>query len=65
MSANLASGELSMPANDTVQSAMAGDKQAFGELVSQYAGLVTGIAYSVCGDFARSQDIGQEAFGEA
>lgn len=54
-----------MPANDTVQSAMAGDKQAFGELVSQYAGLVTGIAYSVCGDFARSQDIGQEAFGEA
>ena len=48
-----------------IESALAGDRQAFGELVSQYAGLVTGVAYSVCGDFARSEDIGQDAFLEA
>ena len=48
-----------------IELALAGDRQAFGKLVSQYAGLVTGVAYSVCGDFARSEDIGQDAFLEA
>lgn len=48
-----------------VQSAQSGNKQAFGQLVTRFAGLVTGVAYSVCGDFARSEDIGQEAFLEA
>lgn len=52
-------------ASSLVNSAVAGDKQAFGELVLKYAGLVTGVAYTVCGDFARSEDIGQEAFLEA
>ena len=52
-------------ANLLVESAMAGDQKAFGELVRQHAGLVTGVAYSVCGDFSRSEDVGQEAFLEA
>ena len=52
-------------ARSLVHAAMAGDPQAFGELVVRYAGLVTGVAYSVCGDFARSEDVGQEAFLEA
>ena len=52
-------------ATSLVKSAIAGDQQAFGELVRQYAGLVTGVAYSVCGDFSRSEDVGQEAFLEA
>ena len=52
-------------ASSLVNSAMAGDQQAFGELVLKYAGLVTGVAYSVCGDFARSEDVGQEVFLEA
>ena len=42
-----------------------GDQKAFGEIVNRLAKLVTGIAYSVCGDFARSEDVGQEAFLEA
>ena len=42
-----------------------GDKNAFGKIVRQLASLVTGVAYSVCGDFARSEDIGQEVFFEA
>jgi RNA polymerase sigma factor (sigma-70 family) len=34
-------------------------------LVSQNAAMVTGVAYSKCGDFALSEDIAQEAFIEA
>ncbi|TWU40924.1 RNA polymerase sigma factor [Novipirellula artificiosorum] len=48
-----------------VQQAIAGDQEAFGRLVQDYAGMVTGIAYSVLGDFDRSEDAGQEAFLEA
>ncbi|MDA1229776.1 MAG: sigma-70 family RNA polymerase sigma factor [Planctomycetota bacterium] len=50
---------------DLVVSAVSGDRQAFGILVTRYAAMVTGIAYAVCGDFARSEDVGQEAFVEA
>lgn len=53
------------PIVEIVQLAMAGDRDAFGLLVEQYAGLVTGVAYSVLGDFDRSEDAGQEAFLEA
>ena len=42
-----------------------GDRNAFGKIVLQLASVVTGVAYSVCGDFARSEDIGQEVFFEA
>ena len=48
-----------------VKSAAAGDRQAFEVLVTRHAAMVTGVAYSVCGDFARSEDAGQEAFIEA
>lgn len=50
---------------DTVQCAIAGDELAFERLVEHHAGMVTGVAYSVLGDFARSEDVGQEAFLEA
>jgi RNA polymerase sigma factor (sigma-70 family) len=39
-----------------------GDHAAYGQLVSRHQVLVVSIAYSICGDFARSQDIAQEAF---
>ncbi|WP_436717153.1 sigma-70 family RNA polymerase sigma factor [Roseiconus lacunae] len=42
--------------------AMSGNEAAFGVLVQQHAGLVTGVAYSILGDFPKSEDIGQEAF---
>lgn len=53
------------PTIETVQLAMAGDQDAFGTLIEKYSGLVTGVAYSILGDFDRSEDAGQEAFLEA
>ncbi len=50
---------------DLVLLARSGDREAFGNLVTRYARSVTAVAYSVCGDFALSEDIGQEAFVEA
>lgn len=49
----------------TIDLALSGDKSAFGELVELHAAMVTGVAYSVLGDFAQSEDAGQEAFLEA
>ena len=51
--------------NQLVMASKKGDKNAFGKIVLQLARLVTGVAYSVCGDFARSEDIGQDVFLEA
>ncbi|MEO7345917.1 MAG: sigma-70 family RNA polymerase sigma factor, partial [Opitutaceae bacterium] len=42
--------------------ARTGDRDAYGRLVSRHQTLVASLAYSICGDFARSQDIAQEAF---
>ncbi|MEO6568717.1 MAG: sigma-70 family RNA polymerase sigma factor [Opitutaceae bacterium] len=39
-----------------------GGQVAYGKLVARHQTLVVSIAYSICGDFARSQDIAQEAF---
>ena len=48
-----------------VQASRSGDTESYGRLVDRYSGVVTGVAYSVLGDFARSEDAGQEAFLEA
>jgi RNA polymerase sigma factor (sigma-70 family) len=50
---------------ELVEAVLSGDRDSFGVLVARHAGSVTAVAYSVCGDFARSEDIGQEAFIEA
>lgn len=50
---------------DLVVAAVAGDRHAFEILVQRHAAVVTGVAFSVCGDFSQSEDIGQEAFIEA
>ncbi len=42
--------------------ARSGDQAAYGRLVARHQTLVASLAYSICGDFARSQDIAQEAF---
>jgi RNA polymerase sigma factor (sigma-70 family) len=39
-----------------------GNREAFGRLVRKYQGMVTGVIYSVCGDFHRSEEIAQETF---
>lgn len=51
-------------ASDTelLQQCIDGDKDAFGLIVSRYQNLVCSVAYSVVGDFTRSEDIGQETF---
>lgn len=45
-----------------VQLHLAGDGQAFRQIVERYKGAVCAVAYSACGDLARSEDIAQEAF---
>ena len=51
--------------SELVHAAVGGDRAAFERLVREHSGLVSGIAYSVCGDFTLTEDISQEAFIEA
>jgi RNA polymerase sigma factor (sigma-70 family) len=39
-----------------------GNREAFGRIVRRYQGMVTGVIYSFCGDFHRSEDLAQETF---
>src|SRR3974390_2154947 len=45
-----------------VQAARRGDKRAFVEIVARHQAMVCGIALGILGDFAASEDAGQEAF---
>ena len=44
------------------QQSRAGDREAFGHIVERYQTLICSLAYSVCGDLARSEDLAQETF---
>ncbi|TWT70914.1 RNA polymerase sigma factor [Crateriforma conspicua] len=55
----------SLTVDQLVVSARQGDRSAFGVLVQRHAAMVTGVAYSIVGDFAHSEDVGQEVFLEA
>jgi len=48
--------------SDLVHSARLGDKLAFVEIVSRYQAMVCGVALSILGDFAASEDAAQETF---
>ncbi len=39
-----------------------GDREAFGQIVERYQSLICSLAYSTCGNLARSEDLGQETF---
>ncbi len=41
---------------------LSGDHDAFGRIVERYQSLVCALAYSACGDLARSEDLAQETF---
>lgn len=41
---------------------LSGDRDAFGRIVERYQSLVCALAYSACGDLARSEDLAQETF---
>lgn len=45
-----------------LEQSKSGDAAAFAELVARYQTLVCSIAYAITGDFARSEDVGQDAF---
>ncbi len=47
---------------ELVHAARRGDKRAFVEIVARYQAMVCGIALGILGDFAASEDAGQEAF---
>lgn len=53
-----------MEANDEelVNLCLSGDKNAFGELVTRYQGVVYGLAYHLVGNFEDARDLAQEAF---
>jgi RNA polymerase sigma factor (sigma-70 family) len=50
------------PDAELVLAARRGDKRAFVEIVARHQAMVCGIALGILGDFAASEDAGQEAF---
>ena len=55
-------GEAERTDAQLVQAARGGDKRAFVEIVARHQAMVCGTALSILGDFAASEDAGQEAF---
>jgi len=47
---------------ELVEQSLAGDLQAFGQIVDRYQALVCGLAYSATGSRSRSEDLAQETF---
>src|SRR3954469_8743546 len=47
---------------DLVLASRNGDRNAFGQIVRRYQGLIAGLIYSSCGDLNASEDIAQETF---
>jgi len=47
---------------DLVTESLAGDRDAFGKIVSRYQSLICSLAYSATGSLGQSQDLAQETF---
>jgi RNA polymerase sigma factor (sigma-70 family) len=47
---------------DLVAASRQGNREAFGQIVRRYQGLISGLIYSTCGDLSASEDIAQETF---
>lgn len=45
-----------------VESSIRGDRAAFGQIVTRHQSLICGLAYSLCGSLARSEELAQETF---
>src|SRR5690348_7023130 len=48
--------------SDLVARSLAGDRNAFGEIVARYQSLVCSLAYSATGSLSQSEDLAQETF---
>jgi RNA polymerase sigma factor (sigma-70 family) len=47
---------------ELVKASLAGDREAFGQVVSRYQSLVCSLAYSATGSLSQSEDLAQETF---
>src|SRR6478672_4156568 len=47
---------------ELVAASREGDRNAFGQIVRRYQGMVSGLIYAACGDLHRSEDLAQETF---
>src|SRR4030095_11525840 len=47
---------------ELVTASLAGNREAFGQIVSRYQSLVCSLAYSATGSFTQSEDLAQETF---
>ena len=50
---------------ELVAATLAGDRRAFGKIVERYQRLLCSLAYSATGTLSESEDLAQEAFGDA
>lgn len=62
MNTNIACETDALTDASLVASSLAGNRDAFGQIVSRYQSSVCALAFSACGDMARSEDIAQEVF---
>lgn len=53
---------LATPDEQLWQMSIAGDREAFGQIVARHQSLICALAYSTCGDLARAEDLAQETF---
>jgi RNA polymerase sigma factor (sigma-70 family) len=51
-----------IPDTELVALSLAGDRDAFGQIVSRYQALICSLAYSATGSLGQSQDLAQETF---
>jgi RNA polymerase sigma factor (sigma-70 family) len=45
-----------------IELSLAGNRDAFGQIVARYQSPICALAYSACGNLARSEDLAQEIF---
>jgi RNA polymerase sigma factor (sigma-70 family) len=50
---------------ELVSLSLGGDREAFGAIIARYQSLICALAYSVCGDRGRSEDLAQDTFVSA
>src|SRR5438477_1763835 len=48
--------------SELVAASRQGNREAFGQIVRKYQGLISGLIYSACGDLSTSEDVAQETF---
>lgn len=61
----MATKPMSVPAHsdtDLVQASLAGNRDAFGQIVARYQSLICALAYSATGNLNRSEDLAQDTF---